>query len=207
MLSWTPREKKLAVFSVIALLLLSSLLFYIWRSDDSEETAPFPSYSIGDAQTVEEEEESEMESALAETIWIDVKGAVARPGVYELPKDARVYEVIEQSGGMLPEADSRGVNLAKLLLDGEVVYVPIKGEPSAEGQALSQVVSESPKVNINTASAEDLTILPGIGEVKAAAIIDFRTKQGIFKKESDLKNVSGIGEKLYEKVKEHVRVK
>ncbi|MEW9667326.1 helix-hairpin-helix domain-containing protein [Ammoniphilus sp. 3BR4] len=207
MLSWTPREKKLALLSAIAILLLFSLLYYVWRSDQGEEPVPFPSYSIEGATSPEKEEDEPMPD-LPKMIWIDVKGAVARPGVYELAEDARVYEVIEQSGGLLPEADSRGVNLAKSLLDGEVVYVPIKGELPAEGQVLGSDPSQpKPRVNINTASAEELTGLPGIGEVKAAAIIDYRTKQGMFKKESDLKNVTGIGDKLYEKVEEHIRVK
>jgi competence protein ComEA len=114
-------------------------------------------------------------------IVIDVEGAVARPGVLELPGGARVGEAIEASGGFLDDADRSALNLARPLVDGEQVYVP------AQGEYLSG------PVNVNRADAADLEALPGIGAVLAERIVADRAANGPFAALADLERVSGIG--------------
>lgn len=206
MLSWTTREKKLAALAAIAVLLLVSLLFYVWRIGQDDEPVPFSPYSVEDES--KEAGQEELEPIPDETmIWVDVKGAVVHPGVYELTEDARVYLAIERSGGFKPDAETRGVNLAKRLQDGELVYVPMKGEHPPVEITEERMSGAKPKININAATVEELTTLPGIGGVKAAAIVDYRDKNGKFQKESDLTKVTGIGEKSLERVKDLISVR
>ncbi|WP_134700112.1 helix-hairpin-helix domain-containing protein [Ammoniphilus sp. YIM 78166] len=204
MLHWTPREKKLAVLLGLSLAFLLSMSYVIWSTDSvKEDSMPF------EAKLYEEPvAEGEVTAPLTEleTIWVDVKGAVHRPGVYELASSSRVYQALEASGGMLAEAETRAVNLAKTLQDGEMVYIPLKGEEPLPMPSVSSGKAGS-RVNINTATAEELDQLPGIGAVKAAAIVEYREKQGRFEREEDLKKVTGIGDKLFEKVKEQISVK
>lgn len=145
-------------------------------------------------------------------IFVDVCGQVRRPGVYGLPVGSRVYEAVEMAGGMTEDAAASAVNQAQKLEDAQQVYVPSEREIS---QGTSFVQSQEPgasqnadsgKVNINTAVKEELMTLTGIGEVKADSIIRYRQEQGSFKKPEDLKNVEGIKDGLYEKVKDQITV-
>jgi competence protein ComEA len=126
--------------------------------------------------------------------------------VYELATGERIIDAVDKAGGFLPIADTRKVNLAALLEDEMVIYVPEEGE---EVEELSLVVTPSPedgketgqgKVNINTATVEELTTLSGIGPSKANAIIEYRDENGLFKSVDELLNVAGIGEKSLEKI-------
>ncbi len=203
MLQWTPREKKLAVLLGLSLAFLLSMSYVLWSTDSvKEDSMPF------EAKLYEEPVGEGEVAPLAEldTIWVDVKGAVHRPGVYELTGSSRVYQALEASGGMLAEAETRAVNLAKPLQDGEMVYIPLKGEEPLLTPSASSGKAGS-RVNINTAKAEELDQLPGIGAVKAAAIVEYREKQGRFERVEDLKKVTGIGDKLFEKVKAQISVK
>ena len=116
-----------------------------------------------------------------ETIFVYICGAVRSPGVYELPRGSRVFSAVEAAGGMTEEADSRLLNQAGILEDGQQITVYTKAEaeslPSQEQSARSETAG---KVNLNTASMESLMTLPGIGEAKARAILDYREEQGGF---------------------------
>jgi competence protein ComEA len=136
---------------------------------------------------------------------VHVAGAVAAPGVYRLAVGARVVDAIEQAGGALPEADLAALNLAAPLADGQRVYVPLPGETpppvlgpdggSGGGSGGSGGAGDG-RVNVNTADAGALTALPGIGEVLAQRIVDFREAHGPFGALADLGEVSGIGPKI-----------
>ncbi|MBT9283228.1 MAG: ComEA family DNA-binding protein [Hydrogenibacillus schlegelii] len=146
-------------------------------------------------------------------IVVDVKGAVARPGVYRLPAGARVFEALEAAGGLLPEADVDRVNRAAVLADAAVVYVPKKGEAAEAGgsspagaDAGSGAAGRTAKVNLNTADAALLQTLPGIGPTRAQAIIAYREEHGPFRDVTELKNVSGIGPKTLERLLPYVTV-
>jgi competence protein ComEA len=152
-------------------------------------------------------EVSEKEKVQSKTIIVDIKGAVARPGVYEIKDTARVNEVVAMAGGFTKEADQTKVNLAAKVHDEMMIYVPARGEtniPSIDSSLISS--NDSNKIHINTASEEEILQLPGIGPTKAAAIIAYREKHGPFQKVEDLSNVTGIGEKTLEKIKERIVV-
>jgi competence protein ComEA len=147
-------------------------------------------------------------------LFVHVAGAVAKPGVYQLPAGARVVDGITAAGGAKPDADLSSINLARPLTDGERVYIPRKGEmpPSAAAPPDGAVsggggpAGASGKVNINTATVGQLEELPGIGEVIAQRIVDYRTQHGPFKTVRDLLKVEGIGEKKFESIEDHVTV-
>ena len=142
---------------------------------------------------------------------VHVDGAVASPGVVELEgTDLRVADAVAACGGLTGEADTTNVNLAEPLLDGSKIHIPTSGEQEAApeapvtGQAMTVGATGSGSgqvlVNINTATAEELQQLKGIGEVTAQAIVDERTRNGPFASPEDLMRVSGIGQKKYEAV-------
>jgi len=139
-------------------------------------------------------------------IKVYVTGEVKHPDVYELDTDSIVKDAIEKAGGTTEKADLIAINLAKRLSDGEQVIVPSKEQTAVNGTGNAQISgsnsAKSGKININTASKEELMNLPGIGDVKAQAIIDYRTKNGPFKDIHEIVNVSGIGEKTFEKIKD-----
>lgn len=151
-----------------------------------------------------------------ELIFIDIKGAVVYPNIYEMTSGQRLYDVVEKAGGFTEHADQNQVNLAQRLQDEMVIYIPMKGEDVPEHLALSPVTpagkgdetggEETQKININTADAAGLTTLNGIGEKKARMIIDYREEQGPFIAVEDIKNVSGIGEKSFENLKDSIIV-
>lgn len=146
-------------------------------------------------------------------IRVDVSGAVARPGVYPLPVGSRVQDAVEAAGGFLDNASQASLNLAMPLTDGSKVLVPAVPEPAARGQSAasgSTDPSDQPAVptliNINTASADELMSLPGIGASKAAAIIRYRETNGPFTTIEQLMNVSGIGPATFESLKDLITV-
>ncbi|KAA0549342.1 competence protein ComEA [Bacillus sp. BGMRC 2118] len=158
------------------------------------------------SETVEaKSHEKNSENQIQDMLFVDVKGSVKNPGVYEISSSKRVLDAIEMAGGMTTEADQNGVNLAQKVTDEMVIYVPKQGEtPSNVSSSNSN--SEQNVVNINSATVEQLDILPGIGPSKAESIIAYREENGNFKSVDDLVNVPGIGEKSLDSLREHITV-
>lgn len=152
-----------------------------------------------------ESSEAGAEAVQEETIFVYVCGAVVSPGVYELAAGSRVYQAVEAAGGLLEEADRTALNMAGLLTDGQQITVYKEGESAAAGSGVSGSTA-SGKVNLNTADREQLMTLPGIGEARAADIINYRQEHGGFSSIEELKNVSGIGEKRFDSIKEYIEV-
>lgn len=141
-------------------------------------------------------------------IVVHITGAVPRPGVYALPKGARVQDGISAAGGFLAEAEKTNINLAQSLEDGEKLDIPfIEGASPVLATPLPEVVSSTIElVNVNTASIAELDTLPGIGPTTAQKIIDYRTQNGHFLNIEDIINVSGIGPATYERLKDLITV-
>jgi competence protein ComEA len=157
-------------------------------------------------------------------IWVDVAGAVRRPGLYSLPDGARVAAALERAGGVGRKADRAAVNLAAKLTDGQQVFVPGRGasgagaagaSPSAGsgaasgaagGSAASASGAASPgaRISLSSATQAQLEQLDGIGPALAQRIIDYREQNGGFKSIDQLQEVSGIGEKRFEALKDRV---
>ena len=179
----------------------------------SDEVGVSDVHGAGDASPDDVDESSAKSSSAAE-VYVDVDGAVVRPGVYRLKDGARVSQAIDAAGGLTAEADVTGLNRASKITDGQKIYVPTVGEQQAAaavGGADSAAVasgagSSSELVNINTASAAELQTLSGIGPSMAQSIIDERTQNGAFASVDDLMRVSGIGEKKLAKIKDCICV-
>ncbi|MFT3653942.1 ComE operon protein 1 [Bacillus sp. B01(2024)] len=139
-------------------------------------------------------------------IMIDMKGAVRNPGVYEMKAGDRVTQAIEKAGGLKEKADELNVNLAEQLQDGTVVYIPSKGEEENRPKTAAGEKEDAP-VNINTATLDELQAISGVGQRKAEAIIAYREENGRFQTAEDLMNVSGFGEKSFERIKTSITVK
>jgi len=146
-------------------------------------------------------------SAPGGILFIHVLGAVRRPGLFELRDGARVIDVVAAAGGLAPTADPAGVNLARLVSDGEQLYIPRVGEaqpgppPGVAPPGRAGAVAGG-KINLNSASMADLETLPRIGPAMAQRIIDYREANGRFASIEDLRNVTGIGDKTFEGLKE-----
>jgi competence protein ComEA len=149
-------------------------------------------------------------SPSASPVLVDVAGWVRRPGVYQLAPDARVIDAIEAAGGARRGAALEALNLAAPLVDGTQILVPKRGQAPA-GAAPGTVTSGSGTaggglINVNTATAAELETLPGIGEVLAQRIVDYRTEHGPFRSVEDLLDVSGIGEAILGDIRDLVTV-
>ena len=140
------------------------------------------------------------------TINVYVSGAVKKPDVYALPLNSIVKDAITAAGGATTDADLDRINLATHLADQMQVYVPRQGEAAPPPPNGSAPDSPTEKININTASVEELDKLPGIGPSIAKAIIDYRTTSGLFKQIEDINAVKGIGDALYAKIKDQITV-
>jgi len=139
------------------------------------------------------------------TITVYLSGEISQPGIYTLPKNSRLYELIDMAGGFTSETDKENLNLAAVLYDGQHINLSnhetvIFSEVAANPESKPDFTNE--KININSASTEDLINLPGIGETKAAAIIQFRDKNGPFEQIEDILNVPGIGDYTFNLIKD-----
>ncbi len=150
-------------------------------------------------------------------VRVDVRGAVAKPGVYALPSGSRVQDAVTLAGDLVSGAEIRNINMARKLNDGEQLYIPATGEataappttapaPAKGEKAPTPTKTPLGKININTATAEELDLLPGIGPAIAERIIQYRTENGPFKAPEDLKKVRGIGDALYNQMKDKITV-
>ena len=198
----------------------------VWQGAGQEivERAPEGAMSeesaAADAQRSEGGAESaQSQEAQAQVVrcLVHVDGAVMEPGVVELTgADLRVYDAVKKAGGLLDDADTSAINLAEPLADGAKIHIPHEGEvpaatslPAAgqtETSGATGVAGGSSLININTATAEELQTLSGVGEATAAAIIRDREQNGPFASPEDLMRVSGIGEKKFAKVKDDICV-
>ena len=170
-------------------------------NDWIEEELPMDSNEPGSLELEESPQEEE-------NLVVDVKGAIKSPGVYEMKLGDRVIDVIEQAGGLHENADSNNINFAMKLVDEMVLYIPIVGEELTPEPTVGSVQNQGDgKVNLNKASEAELQTLTGVGPAKATAIIEYRNQNGGFKKVEEIMEISGIGEKTFEKFKDQITVR
>ncbi|MHA2633079.1 helix-hairpin-helix domain-containing protein [Streptococcus agalactiae] len=154
---------------------------------------------------------SHVKDKVSNQVTVDVKGAVNHPGVYSLPSQSRVTDAIKRAGGLSNLADSKSVNLAQKLQDETVIYVAQKGEKITvvEEEKANNIATQGNskgKINLNKADLSSLQTISGVGAKRAQDFLDYRDSQGGFKTIDDLKNVSGIGEKTLEKLRQDVTI-
>ena len=210
MSSFTKREQ--IVILVIVLIVVISLSFKFILKDiiKSEPTIieQTNSDNVLEYDKIEEEPESKEESI----IMVHISGQIYKPGLVELESGKRLKDAVELAGGLKKDADLDKINLAKKLSDEEKIYIPKIGEElSEEFQSIvtesttGDNLKDSSKVDINNCNKEALLSLPGIGDVIAGRIIDYR-EINKFKTIEDIKSVSGIGDKKFEGIKELITV-
>ncbi|MDD2190142.1 MAG: helix-hairpin-helix domain-containing protein [Eubacteriales bacterium] len=209
-------DKRLQI-KVIAgvVLLVMALIFYLLKEQTAEKDltiSQIPEISTESFQDTTDPMIMQT-TAKAITIIIDVSGAVMNPSVVKLSDGSRVYEAIEMAGGLSHDADTKFLNQAEILIDGQKVYIPTKQEIETESNINSSLITaangnanKTGIININTASSELLQQLSGIGPATAEKIISYRNEHGKFNRIEDIKNVSGIGEKTFEKFKDKITV-
>jgi len=203
-------------YVVIAFVIGLSSIYYLYNNQD----VPVASESISIEKKLGEEREEKTNNNQKESqekteqIMVDVKGQIKQPGVYQANTGERVIDVISRAGGLTDQADQTQINFAEHVADEMVVYVPAKGEAAdAIASTMDNQNStgsgsqEQGKININKADSTELQNLPGIGPSKAAAILEYRNTNGPFKTVEDLKNISGIGDKTFEKLKDLIVVR
>jgi competence protein ComEA len=215
MIEWLKERKLYLVVATVLVLFFSYA--YFSNSMREEEVLSEESWlpendlsvdSLASKSAVEEETEAPI------TMMADIKGAVKNPGVYEVTSGERIINLIEKAGGLQEDADPSAVNFALKVSDEMIVYIPKKGEENlgagGVGGVNQQASSTGPgagKVNLNTATTSELETLPGIGPAKSSAILEYRESNGAFKTIEDLKSISGIGDKTFEKLKDLITVK
>ena len=234
------KHLKLITIIVVMIIIIGGLLIKYSLNNNE-----FSEISIEELELEEVKEESN-EKAETEVekieeikkIYVDVKGAVKKPGVYEIEEDKKVIDVLDLAGGLTENADTSMINLAKKIYNEMVIiiYTADEVEKAGQNETVVKVIEkecvcpeikndaclnqDNPetnieqdknnqidnKININTATLEELLTISGIGESKAKAIIEYRKEFGNFEKIEDIMQVSGIGETLYEKIKNNITI-
>ena len=163
------------------------------------ETEGTESMTVEDTASPTKETEEAKEQ---KEIYVQVSGAVKRPGVYHLPEGSRIFQAVEMAGGITDLADFDSINQAEVLSDGQMVYVYEEGEVAT---VLEQQKDDG-KIDLNTATKEQLMTLPGVGASKADSIISYRESCGGFQKIEDLMEIEGIKEGVFSKIKDLIKI-
>ena len=196
---------------IAAILLIAVGIFYNFLKEDKEEIS-YENIIVQDVENVVSNEEIVEEK---EYIKIHITGQVKIPGIIELEYGARISDAIEKAGGLTEFASLKNVNLAYKLEDGQKLYIPTTEEDvesvlMENGENIIQNTNLSGKskmININKANESELEEIPGVGPSMASKIVNYRKENGEFKNIEDLKNISGIGEKKFEAMREYISVK
>lgn len=197
-------QKQILIIVGTIVTVLVGIVFLMYQKGANEEELLWETVESTGASVTESIDSAQEDSV----ILVDIKGEIKQPGVYELAYDARLNELILLAGGFTENAEVRQLNLAERLSDQQMIYVPNQDELTF---SIDQLIEEevdmaqsSTKVNINTADITELQQLPGVGPSKAQAIIAYREENGLFKSIEGLLEVSGFGEKTFEKLKDSI---
>lgn len=214
-IEWVKNHLVLTIYSSVSTLIIFALavsLFY-QQPSETESMDEMVEQLMSDTEIPAESEVVDIETegsqtTNTDTVVVEIKGALVSPGVYELKTGDRLVDAIELAGGLTEKADDRTINQALLLTDQMMIYVPFQGEEVSETSQVATVngMESSTKININKAEINELTDLNGIGDSRAQSIIDYRVENGLFKTIEEIKNVSGIGDKIFENLKEQITV-
>ena len=194
--------KSIILAFVCSLVLIIGGLFYF----NQNKTEDYSGVSFSNISNETNNKDEKAEDKHDEKIFVDVKGAVKHPGVFETTKDKRVKDLIEEAGGLLDDADTSTLNLSQKVKDQMVIYVLKHGEKPKQISDGSTSSTNGDVININTANKEQLMKISGVGKTKAEAIISYREKNGDFKKKEDITKVKGIGKATFEKIKDKIEV-
>ena len=184
-------KKIIKSISIVSAFLIFGVLYLFFRYDNKSDEFLI----TADTEAVTKEQDTSVGQ-----IYVYVCGAVNNPGVYCMPPDSRMFEAIEMAGGVREDAGTGHLELAREVVDGQRIYVPTNLE---ESLSVLENVTQG-LININTATKEQLMMLPGIGEARADAIISYRNTKGGFNSIDELMNISGIKDAAFQKIKERI---
>ena len=221
MLENLNKKQKIIVISILVFMVIV-IIFYLYKTLGTLNTSDFSeeNYIFEDDVEFKNETSNEIvtESEDTHEILVHISGQVKSEMVVTLPEGSRIKDAVDAAGGLKKEADLTNINLAYILEDGEKIYIPKKGEEiedsitssksvETSSSITSSVASKSSKININKATQSELESIPGIGPSTALKIINYREENGKFSSIEDIKNVSGIGEVKYSKMKDYITIK
>lgn len=192
-------KKKIFLIGALIFITLFSVFYLTSKNDEKTEGQIF---SNEEKNSNNEGYEKERE----EYIIVDISGAVKTPSVFELPINSRMEDAIKAADGLLEDADVDKINRAEILQDGQKIYIPKKGESNLEKSSAEYGNEKNELVSINTGDSDQLRKVRGIGPAMAEKIIVYRGENGKFKSLEDLKNVEGIGEKTFEKLRPYIKL-
>ena len=228
MITYVKNHQEILKKIMLPAVVIAALIVF-WIFGGEEELVLEDAASL-ESQT-EAADNSEIDSAgtgeTAGDIYVDIGGEVNQPGVYRIPAGTRLFQVIEEAGGLKETADTDSINQAEAVSDGQKIIIGSRDETSPYYTGTGWTLSSSGKtsdtgasaatgavrqtgdgfkVNLNRATLEDLQLIPGVGPSTAQKILDYRNTNGNFKSASDLKKISGIGEKTYDNLKDYIEV-
>lgn len=202
-------KQKIIKIAIAVVIVILAIVYYFSTKEENSYDDILVNNVVIENKVEEEKQESEKESSF---IKVYVAGEVNSPGVIELEEGSRIEDAIQGAGGVKAEANLKNINLAYEVSDGEKIYIPNLSEESEDENVLEPNTSNSStnakgKVNINKATATELTSVPGIGASTAQKIITYREENGKFQTIEDVKKVSGIGDSKFESMKDFIAVK
>ena len=200
-----PQIVGILMFFCVSVAFLLAFLFFNFSPPHEQSLAP--KASTVPENIVTSDALQEKDSTAVTEIIVDVKGAVKKVQPYTMKSNQRVKDVLDKAG-ILPQADLSQINLAEKLIDQKLIYVPKKGERTGSQGTTASASTQSTQqpINLNLAQETDLVEIPGIGPSKAQSIIAYRDEKGGFKTVEDLKEIKGIGDKTFEKLKDYFTV-
>ena len=224
--------KKFVIFALAIVVLISGFIIMNHSNDVVEASAPSDLKKSSNEETSVKKKETKDTKSEVSRIKVDVKGSVVNPDVYEVDCNSRVIDVINIAGGVTDNADTDNINLSKKVADEDVIIIYSREELENNKKSYEEKIdyckndnnsacatnvvtfddnrnkeeTGSTIININTAPVEELMKLSGIGEAKAKSIIEYRSNVGGFSKVEDIKNVSGIGDSIFDKIKDYITV-
>lgn len=214
-------RKEIIIGIIISFILGTGVFLYFNNKEEKVESSPI---------ITKKKVSTKKETTIEEKVLVDIKGEVNVPGIYSMNANLRVMDAIDKAGGLTENADTTVINLSKKIQDEMVIIIYSKeqvknfeetkkkeeqvqekciqsDENSLKNDAcIKDTPTESKKININTATKEELMTLPGIGEAKAKDIISYREKNGGFKSIEDIKKVTGIGDNVFSQIQETITV-
>lgn len=225
---WEDNSKYVKAGAIIIVIIAAAFLFILYGKDDDKLSVNKNGYDNNkDSHSIEKNDsnssklsinkkstkknkhnknvDSEIDLSDENSMYIDIEGAVVNPGVYRIKEGDRIFHAIAKAGGLKDKADIKSINKAEVLSDGQKIYIYELGEEGHSGDSTSDEKSGD-KVNINSADVNKLQEIEGIGPSMANRIIEYRKTNGRFKKLDELKNVSGIGEKRFESMKNSITI-
>lgn len=211
------KEKVIGAISILVISVVFLMFGYFSKKESEGDFEEVFTYDVNAISTNNEEIKGNSEEIVLKDkglIVVDIKGAVKNPREYELKEGDRIRDLIDAAGGLTEEADEERIKFSQILQDEDCIKIYKIGEEGAEEDIFSETeaasnngYSTSGKLNLNKASSTELQTLPGIGEVKAQSIIEYRESVGTIKSVDELTNITGIGPKTVEKLRDMVDIK